>query len=100
ALASGLPTVAFDYGATREVLRDGQAGAAVVDGDDARFVEAFTRLGRDDRLRGAMRGAATAAVAHLRPAQVAADFDAILQQVQVQQLAADALNPASARVAT
>src|SRR5690606_41731572 len=29
ALASGVPTVAFDYGAAREFLRDGVHGAAV-----------------------------------------------------------------------
>lgn len=100
ALASGLPTVAFDYGATREYLLDGQAGAAVADGDEARFLKAFTHLGRDDRLRGAMRGAATAAVAHLRPAKVAADFDAILQQAQARRLAAGVHGPAPMRAST
>jgi glycosyltransferase involved in cell wall biosynthesis len=78
ALASGVPTVAFDYGAAREYLRDGIHGAALRDGDDAGFVHAVVRLGSDDVLRGAMRMAARAAVAGLRPDQVAADFDALL----------------------
>src|SRR5690606_28840352 len=34
ALASGVPTVAFDYGAAREHLRDGVHGAAIADGDE------------------------------------------------------------------
>jgi glycosyltransferase involved in cell wall biosynthesis len=79
ALASGVPTVAFDYGAAREYLRDGVHGAALADGDDAGFVDAVVRLGTDDVLRGAMRLAARAAVANLRPERVAADFDALLQ---------------------
>ena len=78
ALASGVPTVAFDYGAAREHLRDGVDGAAIADGDDARFIAAVLRLGTDDVLRGAMRMATRRAVAALQPAQVAADFDALL----------------------
>ena len=38
AMASGVPTVAFDYGAAREHLRDGVHGAAIADGDDAGFI--------------------------------------------------------------
>ena len=79
ALASGVPTIAFDYGAAREYLRDGVHGAALRDGDDAGFIDAVVRLGRDDELRGAMRMAARAAVAGLRPEKVAADFDALLE---------------------
>lgn len=79
ALASGVPTVAFDYGAAREYLRDGVHGAALADGDDAGFIDAVVRLGSDDVLRGAMRMAARAAVTGLRPEQVAADFDALLE---------------------
>ena len=79
ALASGVPTVAFDYGAARETLRDGVHGAAIDDGDDAGFIAACVRLAADHDLRRTMRGAARAAVNGLRPEQVAADFDAILQ---------------------
>ena len=79
ALASGVPTVAFDYGAAREFLRDGVHGAAIRDGDDAGFVDAVARIGCDDALRNAMRGACRDAVGTLRPAQVAEDFDHILQ---------------------
>ncbi|MCJ0826093.1 glycosyltransferase family 1 protein [Luteimonas sp. 50] len=82
ALASGVPTVAFDYGAAREHLHDGVHGAATADGDEAAFIAACVRIGSDATLRGAMRDAAPAAVAALRPARVAADFDDILKALQ------------------
>ena len=81
ALASGVPTIAFDYGAARERLRDGVHGAAIRDGDDDGFIEALVRLGTDDALRDAMRPACRDAVSMLRPAQVAEDFDRILQML-------------------
>ncbi len=81
ALASGVPTVAFDYGAAREYLRHDVHGAAIRDGDDAGFVDAVVRIGSDDLLRGAMRMACRDAVVALRPAQVAEDFDRILQSL-------------------
>lgn len=79
AMASGVPTVTFDYGAARETLRDGVHGAAIGDGDDAGFVDACVRLATDRSLRESMGSAARAAVDGMRPEQVAADFDAILQ---------------------
>jgi glycosyltransferase involved in cell wall biosynthesis len=82
ALASGVPTVAFDYGAAREHLRDGVHGAAIEDGDDAGFIAACVRIGGDDALRATMGAATPAAVAGLRPERVAADFDDILQSLQ------------------
>lgn len=76
AMASGVPTVAFDYGAAREHLRDGVHGAAVA--DDAAFMRAALALADDAALRRTMGIAASAAMRHLRPEQVAADFDALL----------------------
>lgn len=83
AMASGVPTVAFDYGAARECLRDGTDGARVVNGDnrDAAFIAASLRIGTDDALRAQMRMAARDAVEGLRPERVAADFDALLQRL-------------------
>ena len=81
AMASGVPTVAFDYGAAREYLRDGIHGAAIRDGDDAGFIDAVVSIGNDDVLRGAMRLAARQAVSALRPEQVASDFDDILRSL-------------------
>ena len=81
ALASGVPTVAFDYGAAREHLRDGVHGAALPAHDDEGFIAAVARIGGDDLLRDAMRLAGRGAVAGLRPERVAADFDAILRDL-------------------
>lgn len=81
AMASGVPPVAFDYGAAREHLRDGEHGAAVVRHDEAGFVQAAVRIGCDPALRAAMGRAGRQAVSRLRPEQVALDFDTLLQQL-------------------
>jgi glycosyltransferase involved in cell wall biosynthesis len=76
AMASGVATVAFDYGAAREHLRDGIGGAAV--DDDAAFIAAAVRLAVDDDLRRASGQRAAASMQRLHPEQVSADFDALL----------------------
>lgn len=76
AMASGVPTVAFDYGAAREHLRSGVHGVAVQ--DDEAFIAAAVQLGDNPGLRALMGGNAVEAVRQLRPEQVAADFDALL----------------------
>ncbi|WP_396615292.1 glycosyltransferase family 4 protein [Lysobacter soli] len=81
ALASGVPTVAFDYGAAREYLRDGVHGAAVAPNDEAGFIARCVRIAADDAMRETMRDAARQAVIALRPEQVSTDFDALLQQL-------------------
>jgi glycosyltransferase involved in cell wall biosynthesis len=83
ALASGVPTIAFDYGAAHEHLRHGENGAAIIETDDAqsdaqRFIEAARRIAYDIELRTRMRKFARDSVMTLRPQQVAADFDHIL----------------------
>ncbi len=78
AMASGVPTVAFDYGAAREHLRDATHGAAIMEGDDDAFVAAVRHIGSDPDLRFAMACAARDAVSGLQPQQVAAAFEAIL----------------------
>ncbi|HEY5849193.1 MAG TPA: glycosyltransferase family 1 protein [Lysobacter sp.] len=81
ALASGVPTVAFDYGAAREYLRDGVHGAAIANGDEGAFIAACARIAGDALTQRAMRMATRQAVAGLRPEQVATDFDALLQEL-------------------
>ncbi|KQY51876.1 glycosyltransferase family 1 protein [Lysobacter sp. Root494] len=81
AMASGVPTVAFDYGAAREHLHNDVHGAAIADGDDDGFVSAVVRIGTDAALRAAMSMAGREAISGLRPEQVAADFDALLQNL-------------------
>ena len=78
AMASGVPTIAFDYGAAREHLRDAQHGATLALGDESGFIEAATRIAVDDRLRQNMAAAGREALTCLHPLQVASDFDALL----------------------
>ncbi|HBK44900.1 MAG TPA: glycosyl transferase, partial [Xanthomonadaceae bacterium] len=77
AMASGVATVAFDYGAAREYLRNGMTGAAVTD-EDA-FIEAAMQLAGDDQTRRRMGHAASLAMKKLHPDRVVADFEAMLQ---------------------
>ena len=81
AMASGVPTIAFDYGAAREYLRHGEHGMRVPDGDAAAFIGAAVRLAQDTASLPRMRDAARSAVEHLHPDQVAAEFDALLQSL-------------------
>ncbi len=81
AMASGVPVVAFDYGAAHEHLRDGAHGAAIALDDEAGFVAAAVRIGCDAALAGAMGDAARRAVLDLSPERVASDFDALLADI-------------------
>jgi glycosyltransferase involved in cell wall biosynthesis len=80
-MASGIATIAFRYGAAREHIVDGLNGIAIEGKDDAAFVAAACRLGRDDAARRAMGAEARESVRKLRPAQVSADFDDVLQRI-------------------
>ncbi|HEV8696041.1 MAG TPA: glycosyltransferase family 1 protein [Lysobacter sp.] len=95
AMASGVPTIAFDYGAAREHLRDGIHGAAIADGDDDGFVRAVVRIATDEALRSAMSRAGREAMRDLRPEQVAADFDELLQGLARARAATDVVEPDS-----
>ena len=77
ALASGVPTVAFDYGAAREHL-SAACGRAVRFGDADAFVDAACDIVRDPAAFAAARASARACVAHLDPASVTANFIAAL----------------------
>ena len=80
AMASGLPTVAFHYGAAREHLVDGTHGAAVSFGDKSAFLDRFLSVAAaDDRL--AMGSAARRAVERLSPEQVSLDFADLLSRL-------------------
>jgi glycosyltransferase involved in cell wall biosynthesis len=76
AMASGIATVAFDYGAAREHVRHRIDGMAV--DNDADFIAAATALATDDGLRQAMGQRARQSMQRLHPEQVAADFDVLL----------------------
>ena len=78
ALASGVPPVAYDYGAAREYVRDGVHGRTIArDAEDA-FVAAAVELALDPGQRARMRAAGIEAVAHLSPQRVAQELAALL----------------------
>ena len=77
ALASGLPTVAFDYGAAREHLT-ADCGRRVAFGDEEAFVRAVIELVREDVTRASIRQAAVTAVAELDPVTVSTNFAKLL----------------------
>jgi glycosyltransferase involved in cell wall biosynthesis len=78
AMASGVPTVAFDYGAAREHLCNGVHGAAIAREDEAGFLDAAVRLAGDPALRARMGLAAREAMLPLRQDAVAEQFAALL----------------------
>ena len=78
AMASGVPTVAFGYGAAREHLRDGEHGRLIAFGNTTEFVTAAVALGSDVHARRAMGVAARRAALVLRPERVAREFVSLL----------------------
>ncbi|MDR1074878.1 MAG: glycosyltransferase family 1 protein [Xanthomonadaceae bacterium] len=79
AMASGVPTVAFDHGAAHEHLRDGVHGACVL--GEKEFIQAAVDLALDDARRTAMARAAPDALRALRPERIVAQFDALLAAI-------------------
>lgn len=88
ALASGVPVVAFDYGAAHEHVHDERAGTRVPLGDESAFVEAAAALA-DRVAAGAapLRRAAREAVAALSPASVATHFAELLGELAMRRAA-------------
>lgn len=83
AMASGIPTVAFNYGAAGEHLANGVHGACV--DTETQFIQAAARIGSDRPLREAMGLRARQSVAALRPQRVAAEFDALLRSIAMKE---------------
>jgi glycosyltransferase involved in cell wall biosynthesis len=79
AMASGVATVAFDYGAAREYLRTDESGVAV--NDDEQFQAAAVRLAGQDAERERLGSNAAQAMKRLHPQQVVAEFDALLAEL-------------------
>ena len=77
AMASGVPTISFDYGAAREHLSD-VCGRRIAFGDETAFIAAVAELAEDNAARETMRTAARAAVADLNPRVVTTSFAALL----------------------
>jgi len=79
AMASGVATVAFDYGAAREHLQSGYSGVAV--DNDENFINAALRLAEDDALRAPLGANASRAMQRLHPDHVVAEFEALLHEL-------------------
>jgi glycosyltransferase involved in cell wall biosynthesis len=78
AMASGVPTIAFDYGAARVHLADRVHGRLLPIGDEAGFIQAAVEVAVDADRRRAMGAAARCAALALRPERVARDFVGVL----------------------
>ncbi len=81
AMASGVPVVAFDYGAAREFLRRNIHGDVVAMDEESAFIAATTRLGLDDAMRREMGLSCRRAMEALHPEQVAEDLDSLFHQL-------------------
>ncbi|WP_183960777.1 glycosyltransferase family 4 protein [Chiayiivirga flava] len=82
AMASGLATVAFDYGAAREHLRDRAHGRSLAREDADGFVQAAVELATRPDLRQRFGIAARAAVLPLRHDAVCGNFAALLADLR------------------
>ncbi len=86
AMASGVPAVAFDYGAAREHLCD-RCGRRVPFDDADAFIAAAVELARDDAARRPMRTIARRAVETLDPVSVCANFAELLGALKARSVA-------------
>lgn len=87
AMASGVATVAYDYGAAHEHLRDGEHGCSVRCGDEAAFVAAAERLAADGELCRHLGAAARRAVSGLAPSTVSQNFADLLAALETRSAA-------------
>lgn len=81
ALASGLPTVAFDYAAARQHMRDGLDGRVLPFDDDQAFVAASVTLAADAELRHRMTRSARETAESLAPGAVSERFADLLLEL-------------------
>lgn len=82
AMASGLPVVAFDYGAAREHIADQRYGLRVPVADSEAFVEASVAIAEDSERRVRMGRSARASVATLSPEAVSTGFANLLVSLE------------------
>ncbi|MEO8460656.1 MAG: glycosyltransferase family 1 protein [Dokdonella sp.] len=86
-MASGLPVVAFDYGAAHEHLLDGINGACVPRDKLDAFIAGAVDLGNNAEKRERFGAAARHAVAALNPTSVARSFADVLASLIVEKAA-------------
>lgn len=85
AMASGVATVAFNYGAAREHLRSGHSGVAVE--NEESFINAAVQLAGDEEMRTTLGANANRAMQRLHPEQVVAEFEALLDELALRRRA-------------
>lgn len=78
AMASGVATVAFDYGAAREHMQDSVTGRRIACADADAFVAATVEIARDAALRRRLAAAGRQAVLSLSPQSVTDHFAELL----------------------
>ena len=83
AMASGVPTIAFDYGAARAHLCNREHGRFVASGDDATFIAAAVEVATDAGQRRLMSAAARRVALALKPERVAREFVGMLRGLPV-----------------
>ena len=83
AMASGVPTIAFDYGAVRAHLCNREHGRFVASGDDAAFIAAAVEVATDAGQRRLMSAAARRVALALKPERVAREFIGMLRGLPV-----------------
>lgn len=81
AMASGVATVAFDYGAAREYIIDASLGRTVARDDSDGFIAAARELALDDGLRRSIGASAAQALAALQAGSVAEGFAELLDSL-------------------
>lgn len=81
AMASGLPLLAFDYGAAREVVRHAENGWLVAREDAEGFVAGALQLAADADLRRRLGRAARASMRDSDPAALARRFATLLAEL-------------------
>ena len=86
ALAAGVPTVAMDCPAgPREILRDGEAGVLVPEGDEIAMQAAIAELLAEPALRGRYAQAGLTRARDFTPEYIVPKWEALLQDVWKQQ---------------
>ena len=81
AMASGIALVAYDYGAAREYVIDGEHGLTVAGEGDEAFIAATLRAARAPALRQRLGAQARQRVLGSSPQQIADTFAALLQSL-------------------
>lgn len=87
ALASGVPVVAYDYGAAREHMRGREVGTCVKLHDEDAFIAAAVAIAGDPSRRQYLRENARAAVEALDPSSVSASFAELLGELAARRAA-------------